>query len=489
MQLLTADETLRAAALAGHTEIVRAVLEAGPEIDAGADSGLTALMEAAFAGQVDTVRMLLQRPGTEVNARLDDGSTALRAAALAGHTEIVRVLLEAGAELNARANNGLTALMEAAFAGHVKTVRMLLRPGAEVNARLDDGSTALMAAALAGHTEIVRALLEAGAEVDLTADNDATALTEASYPGHLDIVRMLLAAGAEVDTGLDTGWTALLAAVLGSHDDLVRMLLDAGADVNARNSMDWTPLMQAAASADMTMVETLLAGGADVSAHERGILVGSAHINEYYASNAASLLDLATAEFQPLLDDDPEDLAALEWMGAVEVFRWDEDLDVTQFRKANSMLQQRVTLDPDQPEAHYWLAATSWIFAFRGAGASAAEQAAIIDEGIEHAQRAVELDPQLADAVVYLSLLYRQKAERAGTAAERDRLGSIADAVYQDSLTLREEAGPRPFRPGDFFRPVAPPSPAPPFDDGFPFGIPQHEPADANPTLNGRTQR
>jgi ankyrin repeat protein len=53
-------------------------------------------MNAAFTGNVDMVKMLLEA-GAEVNAKADNGWTALILAKRNGHAEIVRLLIEAGA--------------------------------------------------------------------------------------------------------------------------------------------------------------------------------------------------------------------------------------------------------------------------------------------------------------------------------------------------------------------------------------------------------
>jgi hypothetical protein len=75
--------------------------------------------------------------------------------------------------------------------------------------------------------------------------------------------------------------------------------------------------------------------------------------------------------------------------------------------------------------------------------------AAILDEGIQHARKAIELDPQFADAMDHLSVLYLRKGEQA-----------LADAARQDAQRTRQRLGNRPSRFNDqFSRPALPPPP------------------------------
>jgi len=125
-------------------------------------------MRAAEKGHTDIVKALLAH-GADVNAKephgASAGATALMYAVVAGHNDIVQVLLTHGADVNARENKvGFTALMGAAYNGQTNAVQALVAHGADVNAKNNDGDTALMLAKKKGHKEIVRILKEAGAK-------------------------------------------------------------------------------------------------------------------------------------------------------------------------------------------------------------------------------------------------------------------------------------------------------------------------------------
>lgn len=384
-----------------------------------------------------------------------DSGSELMEAATNGDAAAVKRLIDAGVDVNRRFENGLTILMNASFAGHADIVQLLLTAGADANASLGNASTALMAASLAGHAAVVRALIDAGANVKARTNTGATALTEASHSGHIDVVRILLAAGAQVNTALNNGSTPLMAAALGGHADVIRALIDGGAELNAKDSSGRTALAHAAASVKTEAVKVLVAAGA-AGEKEGRIVMGTTYVNEYYVSNASGLLDQAAAEFQRSLDVDPQNAAALEWMGAIEILRWGDNPTFQQFSRADSLLKKAAALDAKDPVRHYWIAATSWKFASGARTTSNAEISAILDDGIEHARKAIELDPMYSSAMGFLSLLYRARADRTLDVMERTRFLKLSDIAAEDVV----KSGNRPPRPNDqFSRPAAPPPP------------------------------
>jgi hypothetical protein len=131
------------------------------------------LSVAANKGLGETVRALVEA-GAEVDHVNNLGETALGGAAWNGHVEATRALLAAGAEVDHASNNGFTALWGAARNGKVEAMRALLAAGAEVDHVDNMGWTALGAAACSGEVEAIRALLQAGADIN-NAANDRTA--------------------------------------------------------------------------------------------------------------------------------------------------------------------------------------------------------------------------------------------------------------------------------------------------------------------------
>ncbi|EXL92236.1 ankyrin repeat-containing domain protein [Fusarium oxysporum II5] len=146
------------AALDGHTDIVRYLLEQGLDIEAEGQFG-TPLRSACLMNHKSTVKELLQR-GANVNTEERKGN-ALYVAAVKGHADIFSILLEEGADLHQKTGASGTALQAAAYYGHKLVVERLLDAGANVHA---EGSSpdAFHAAAEGGHQGIIMLFLERG---------------------------------------------------------------------------------------------------------------------------------------------------------------------------------------------------------------------------------------------------------------------------------------------------------------------------------------
>jgi len=124
--------------------------------------------------------------GLPANLRNDKGDSLLMLAAYNGQAEAARVVLEAGGDPELANDRGQTPLAGAAFKGDEAMVRLLIAHGALIDGTGDGSRTALMTAAMFDRTEIVDLLLAHGADPDR---RDGAGLTAAEMAQSMGATR------------------------------------------------------------------------------------------------------------------------------------------------------------------------------------------------------------------------------------------------------------------------------------------------------------
>lgn len=153
-----------------------------------------------LANQGKTKEVLqLIATGVAVDAGADTGYTALALAVRWQHRELITQLLQAGANPNTHTNScyQTTPLMEASRDGKIDIARQLINNGAKVNEPDKFGDHALNWAAFFGHVEFAQLLLTHGADLSRTGQTDDNALDVAIRQGHSKLVELLRNAGAK----------------------------------------------------------------------------------------------------------------------------------------------------------------------------------------------------------------------------------------------------------------------------------------------------
>ncbi|KFB51873.1 AGAP003839-PA-like protein [Anopheles sinensis] len=153
----------------GHFDVVQYLIkrchadveQAGSVIFDGEQiEGAPPLWCASAAGHTNIVKLLVQH-GAKVNSTTKTNSTPLRAACFDGHYEIVKYLVSHGADIEVANRYGHTCLMIACYKGHYKIAQYLLSLKTDVNRRSVKGNTALHDCAdVTGHLPIVEHLIK-----------------------------------------------------------------------------------------------------------------------------------------------------------------------------------------------------------------------------------------------------------------------------------------------------------------------------------------
>lgn len=175
----------------------------------------------------------------------------------------------------------------------------------------------------------------------------------------------------------------------------------------------------------------------------------------------------AIKEFQDVLSIDPNNLNAIDGIGSL-LFQMAGTPPVNPqgFEESKTYHEKHIQIRPDDPEPYYWIGVIDWTLAFRDNGELrldynknnikkqikqddalpptvrtqfATKDGQLIDEGIADLQKAISLRPDYDDAMAYLNLLYRQKADTAETTAERDELRKKADDLVEKVKEIKQK--------------------------------------------------
>jgi ankyrin repeat protein len=228
----------------GSERIVRALLAHGAKPNVVSTAGVTPLLGAAMHAKSAAVVRLLVGAGADVNAIIEgEKITVLAQAAFGGDLDSVRFLLEKGAKPDD--GGGMLPLGLTAFTDDVEVARALLDGGADVNAKNPYTNHALNLALYVGANAVVKLLIERGADLNAKsfAGHGTPPMVFAGYneSGSLTIARLLTQPHVDINASNDLGETALSYALKrGSDTPLVRYLREKGASEPVAKSREKT---------------------------------------------------------------------------------------------------------------------------------------------------------------------------------------------------------------------------------------------------------
>ncbi|KAM0865937.1 hypothetical protein ACQ4PT_042945 [Festuca glaucescens] len=198
--------------------------------------GETVLHFAASEGCVGSCRFLVEELGFDVNCVSNTGVTPMLFAAFEGNVQVMRYLLDHGGDPAMPDDKGSTPLHLAAEEGHYEAARLLLSKGVRADP-IDHRGTPLHLAAAKDHDQVVKVLLEHGADPNRVVHHVFSPLMMAVRGKALKCMRLLIEAGADVNAHGYSGPTPLTEAVDDGLTNFVKVLLEAGADPNIPNQV------------------------------------------------------------------------------------------------------------------------------------------------------------------------------------------------------------------------------------------------------------
>jgi tetratricopeptide (TPR) repeat protein len=183
--------------------------------------------------------------------------------------------------------------------------------------------------------------------------------------------------------------------------------------------------------------------------------------------------DQAVKEFQTILSTDPNNLSAIDGIGSILYNMAGTPYDANKLEESKKYHEKHIELKPDDPEPYYWIGVIDWSLAYRGnkdlreeynntakktikesdpmpeklASQFASKYGSVVDEGITNLKKAIELKPEYDDAMAYLNLLYRQKADTETAAAARDADIKVADSLVDKVKAIKQKKMETPQQP------------------------------------------
>lgn len=163
---------------------------------------------------------------------------------------------------------------------------------------------------------------------------------------------------------------------------------------------------------------------------------------------------LGIESFQAVLQEDPKNVNALKGIASLY-------LNTQNFDKAKEYQEKVLAIDPTDATAEYTIGVIDWTLAYKNAipvrqsfglhdngdpikdkkacSDLAAKNGPIIQEGLDALNKAVQLKPNYDDAMAYINLLYRRKAEtECGDDAARKADIATADEWVQKAMAARK---------------------------------------------------
>ncbi|XP_041479668.1 E3 ubiquitin-protein ligase MIB2-like isoform X1 [Lytechinus variegatus] len=253
---------LHKASARGHLKVVKALIEAGADIEITTDDGHTPLHYAVDGDEPAVVKYLIEK-----GADIDRGSTrqrrAIHRAAYGNFVDCARILINHGCDVNVQDREKDTPLHEAIITNSIDVAELLLAvPKLDTTLTNKRNMPPILFASLKDRPELVEMLgRHCPPSIPVTTSQGYTILHIAACNNHVQVMKTVLAIkdhGLCLDTKADNGATALHIAAEEGYSESVEYLLSQGADVNLQCSEGNSALHRLANAArkDLEVEET-----------------------------------------------------------------------------------------------------------------------------------------------------------------------------------------------------------------------------------------
>ncbi len=179
----------------------------------------------------------------------------------------------------------------------------------------------------------------------------------------------------------------------------------------------------------------------------------------------------AVNEFKEVLQIEPTNLSAIDGIGSIIFQMAGVPYDPKKFEESKTFHQKHIDLRPNDPEPYYWIGVIDWTLSFRANGELRAAYnrdhvqkqvkdtdplpaslradytskfGPLVEEGVTNLQKSIQVKTDYDDAMAYLNLLYRRKADMVESADERAALLKQADDLVDKVKEIKQKRAEQP---------------------------------------------
>lgn len=182
----------------------------------------------------------------------------------------------------------------------------------------------------------------------------------------------------------------------------------------------------------------------------------------------------AVQEYKGALEKDSNNMSAIDGLASILYQMAGQPFDPKKFDESKTYHLKHIELRPNDPQPYYSIGVIDWALAYRGNTELRADYnkahinkqvkdtdalppdvrqdyvtkfGALVDDGIEKLKKAIDLKPDYDDAMTYLNLLYRRKADMVESASERDAFTKQADDLLDKVKEIKQKRAAEPEKP------------------------------------------
>jgi len=175
--------------------------------------------------------------------------------------------------------------------------------------------------------------------------------------------------------------------------------------------------------------------------------------------------DQAIEAFEDVLKMDPNNVTAIASIAQIYY-------NMKEFDKAKEYQRRRLQVSPTDPEPYYWIGVINWAIAYprrmqvrrdlnltmakdpakpdilpplpeKARAKLEEDNKALVDEGVQALQKAIDLKPNDADAMAYLNLMYREKSDYEADPDAREADLKQAEEWVEKALNIKKQVAGR----------------------------------------------